>query len=135
MIANDYTVKIPDLANELGVSQRTLQRAFGRRYGMSPLKYTKLVRTFRSMVGHDYPTLRWANVPAEIDYVDQSHWIRDVRRLYGLAPGQLGANEEYHWLYYPRGSLEEKTASEDMDGLTDWREFAAASRLVDDPDD
>ncbi len=129
-IISDFATPIPELAARLGASQRTLQRAFKRRYGLTPSRYTKVVRTLRSIAGSDYLDLRWSEVPPEIEYADQSHWIRDIRNLHGLTPSQLRGELDYPWLYYPRGSSDPDKASPLWNGLPSWREFGEAARLT-----
>ncbi len=129
-IISDFATPMPEVAAGLGVSQRTLQRTFKRRYGLTPSRYAKVVRTLRSIAGSDYLDLRWSEVPPEIEYADQSHWIRDIRNLHGLTPSQLRGELDYPWLYYPRGSNDPNEATPVWNGLPSWREFGEASRLT-----
>ncbi len=128
-LVRDHTVRIPVLAERVGCSQRTLERAFKQRYGLTARRYAKIVRALRSL--RDSPlSVSWAEVPPDLDYTDQSHWIRDIRNMHGLTPSQMNVDESYPWLYYPRGSLLPEEASAKYDGHPDWREFVEATRLV-----
>lgn len=128
-LIRDHTARIPLLAESMNCSQRTIERAFKQRYGLTARRYAKIVRALRSL--RDNPLhVSWAEVPPDLDYADQSHWIRDIRNLHGLTPSQLSADESYPWLYYPRGCLSPEKASTSYDGHPDWREFVEATQLV-----
>lgn len=87
------------LADELGVSRRTLHRDIMAAAGLPPRTLAQLLR-FRATVDR----LRTrkgslADLAAESGYADQAHLTREVRRFAGLPPAALLAaarNDELH---------------------------------------
>ena len=80
--------KIDDLTRYIGLSQSALERRFRRIVGVSPKKYVSLVRLRRAVrlhtAGADLTT-----VAHTAGYFDQSHFIKDFRRVTGLAPSKF----------------------------------------------
>jgi AraC-like DNA-binding protein len=78
-------VRIDDLAQRFGVSQSTLERRFRRVAGASPKKFASIVRLRHVMslraMGADF-----TSIAHDAGYYDQSHFIRDFKRITGLAP-------------------------------------------------
>lgn len=79
------TRRINDLAEYIGLSQSALERRFRRVVGLSPKRFSSLVRLQRAVrlrqAGADL-----ASVAREAGYFDQSHFINDFRRAIGSAP-------------------------------------------------
>ena len=81
--------RISDLALELDVSSRHLQKLFEKQVGVTPKSLAKIVR-FKAL----YQTLsqRTGTSPATIEQLgiyDQSHLIREFRRYLGRTPKML----------------------------------------------
>ena len=90
------------LASRLGVTQRTLQRRFKARYGITPARYARGLRAFASVQQPGFPAISWAGVPPELDYADQSHWLKDLRDIFAIPPRRFLDNERYDWRYHAR---------------------------------
>jgi len=77
--------RMDDLTRYIGLSQSALERRFRRVVGVSPKKYASLVRLRRAVrlqaAGVDLTT-----VAHTAGYFDQSHFIKDFRRVTGSAP-------------------------------------------------
>jgi methylphosphotriester-DNA--protein-cysteine methyltransferase len=77
--------QIVDLTRYIGLSQSALERRFRRIVGVSPKKFSSLIRLRRAMrlraTGADLTTVAHA-----AGYFDQSHFIKDFRRVTGSAP-------------------------------------------------
>ena len=79
---------VPDLARELGVSARTVQRALHRTLGQGPrwvARWVRLQEVARLISVDDVPDL--AQSAATLGYVDQAHLTRDFRAAAGTTPG------------------------------------------------
>lgn len=78
---------VADLARQVAVTERTLQRLFRDYVGVSP-KY--VVRRYRLIDAaervRDGADVGWAQLAAELGYADQAHLIRDFRAATGLTP-------------------------------------------------
>jgi AraC-like DNA-binding protein len=78
---------IPELAQELAISQRQLERLYQSQVGMSPKQYAQLLRvetarlSLKQMNGQTTTTLA-----AALGYYDQSHFIHEFGAVIGLTP-------------------------------------------------
>lgn len=83
------TIRVEQLAADLGWSRRRLWARFRSEVGMTPKGATKLVRfdhaVHRLAVGQPP-----ASVAAEVGFSDQSHLHRDVAAFTGLTPSTVG---------------------------------------------
>jgi AraC-like DNA-binding protein len=82
--------RVADVAPELGLSARQLQRRCVRAFGYGPktlarvLRFQRFLRTARVA-----PSTTYARLAAECGYTDQAHLSRDCRALGGATPGEL----------------------------------------------
>jgi len=114
------TVRIAELAGEIGVAHRTLQRAYKRRYGVTMARHLRMWRFGLGIMRPNGATPTWAKVPLSLGYVDQSHFLRDARDLAGVPPDALGGAFGIRVLCYPRGDFRPRSAREDPRELRDW---------------
>lgn len=82
------TVRIADLAERAGLSQRSLERRFVNGIGATPKRLSRVIR-LRSAVFQKQHLQSWATVAHAAGYYDQSHLIRDCLELYGMTPEEL----------------------------------------------
>lgn len=81
---------IPELALELAISQRQLERLYRDQVGISPKQYAQLLRidtarlALKNMDGQSRPSL--ARLAAELGFYDQSHFIREFSTAMGITP-------------------------------------------------
>jgi AraC-like DNA-binding protein len=84
-------IRVQALAGELGMTTRTLERMFREHAGLSPKKFTRLVRfnqiLSRLRSGADRSTL--VDLAYDWGYTDQSHFIRDFKSLMQTPPGRI----------------------------------------------
>jgi AraC-like DNA-binding protein len=81
---------VPRLMAELGLSERTLRRRFEEAFGYGPKTLDRILRFQRflnSGLGPEPGTA--AQRAAAAGYADQSHLVRECRRLALCTPGQL----------------------------------------------
>ncbi len=78
---------IPELARELAISQRQLERLYQSQVGMSPKQYARLLRIDAARLAlkhlNEHTTTRLA---AELGFYDQSHFIREFSAVIGMTP-------------------------------------------------
>ena len=78
-------VRIPAIAQQIGLSQSALERRFKLRIGTTPKKFASLVRLQNVLrlrsAGNDFSRIAHA-----AGYADQSHLIKDFRRITDQAP-------------------------------------------------
>lgn len=86
--ASAGNASIAAIADEIGMSERQLERRFVARVGISPKRYARLVRFEQAAAAlRSGPSL--TEVALAAGYYDQSHFIREFRSFAGVAPGAL----------------------------------------------
>ncbi len=84
-------LRVAQLCERFGVTERTLQRLTRRRLGLAP-KWLVQRRRLHEAAGRlraGGTTL--ADLAAELGYADESHLSRDFRRVTGMTPGAFAA--------------------------------------------
>lgn len=91
IVADRSILRVDDLAAIAGVGTRALQRSFNRYVGVGPkwviARYRLHEAAERLAAGGPVDLAQMAQ---DLGYFDQSHFIRDFRRLVGRAPGDYG---------------------------------------------
>lgn len=85
LIAADF-VNVADLAQSLGMYERTLHRACLRAFGFPPMRLLRRQRFLRAL---DAVTRNYDQPLSQMfgdEYYDQSHFNREFRRYMGMAP-------------------------------------------------
>jgi transcriptional regulator GlxA family with amidase domain len=78
---------IPDLARELAISQRRLERLYHSQLGMSPKQYSQLLRVETARLALKQMDERsTAGLAAELGFYDQAHFIREFSAVIGMKP-------------------------------------------------
>ncbi len=92
-VENDSDLlRVDQLADGLGMSERTLQRLCSRRIGIGPkwlVQRRRLQEVAERLARDGTPDL--AGVAADLGYADQAHLTRDFRKVTGLTPGEYAA--------------------------------------------
>jgi AraC-like DNA-binding protein len=84
----DRTIRIADLADEIGVSVATLNRHFRAVTAMSPLQYQKQLRLQQARLRLMAEPADVAAVGYAVGYDSPSQFSREYRRLFGQPPGR-----------------------------------------------
>jgi AraC-like DNA-binding protein len=79
---------IHDAARRAELSVRQLERLFRDAYGLSPVRYRRILR-FRHSVKALRAGQTLASAAALVGFADQSHFSREVRELMGHSPNTL----------------------------------------------
>lgn len=81
--------RVDELAGDVGLSPRSLQRLFHEYVGIGP-KW--VIRRFRMREAHDRAAsgadVDWAELAAELGYADQAHFTRDFTAAVGTSPAR-----------------------------------------------
>jgi len=80
---------ISDVARQLGISVRQLERRFLSAVGVAPKLFCRLMRFKRVVRAMDGPANNWTDTAINAGYYDQPHLIRDFRQFTGKAPTAL----------------------------------------------
>ncbi len=80
-------ISIRDIAIEVGISERSLERLFSRYVGTTPKAYSRIVRfqnVLREIEGSESPDI--LDTALAFGYYDQSHLINDFNQFSGSSP-------------------------------------------------
>jgi AraC-like DNA-binding protein len=87
---------VAEIAKELGLSARQLQRRFLTAVGMTPKRFMRVTRFARVwQLATMRPPEAWAELAAEHGYADQAHLIREFRAFGAEPPARLFSSEWY----------------------------------------
>lgn len=79
--------RVVQVADAVGVSQRTLQRMFRKAIGVTPKWVIMRYRLHEAVERIETTGDRdWATLAREVGYSDQAHFIRDFKKLIGVTP-------------------------------------------------
>jgi AraC-like DNA-binding protein len=85
--ASHGSVKVADLHGELDVSRKHLAVSFSRYVGVSAKSYAQIQRFVWTLEQLRNSTdVEWSRLAAEAGYSDQSHLVRDFRRIGAASP-------------------------------------------------
>ena len=77
-------------ADQLSVSARHVRRVFDRELGISPKRFTRILRLLKIMRAADVIARPpWAQLAHSFGYADQAHLINESRALVGKTPATL----------------------------------------------
>lgn len=94
--ASDGTLRIEQLATQLGVSRQHIAARFRDQVGLSPKLYARICRFRRATAAlNAIPAPDWAQLALDCGYFDQSHLIHDFQEFAGSAP------ESFHFSNRP----------------------------------
>jgi transcriptional regulator GlxA family with amidase domain len=82
----EETLRIADIADQLGVSERTLRRDITQWVGLSPKRLSRILRFQRTLALLRTSQLDLCTTAFNSGYADQAHLGREFRELAGLTP-------------------------------------------------
>jgi AraC-like DNA-binding protein len=83
-------LRIASLHADLGVSRKQLWLRFGRELGVSPKTYAQLQRFVWTLARlRESTSVEWTRLAAAAGYSDQSHLVRDFRRVAAASPTEF----------------------------------------------
>jgi AraC-like DNA-binding protein len=86
--ASNGRLRVGELAQSLEVTPRRLERVFRRDVGLTPKRWSRVVR-FQAVfaASSDGEAGGWAAVAQRLGYADQAHLVREFREFTGRPPG------------------------------------------------
>ena len=83
-------LKIDQLASHACLSIRQFERVFQQRIGLSPKRFSRLVRFSQAwIIKEQQPGISWTDIAYQCGYFDQMHLIRDFREFAGVNPSSI----------------------------------------------
>lgn len=80
------SLKLSEWAEENGIAPWTITRGFSQVFGVSPEVFRARIRAQRALKSIQTTHASLATIAAELDFADQAHMTRSVKRLTGLTP-------------------------------------------------
>ncbi|MCG8327711.1 MAG: helix-turn-helix domain-containing protein [Chitinophagales bacterium] len=78
---------IQSLAEEFNVSIKTIERKFSHHLGVSPKKYSRILRLFHALQTQSFkPDSKLVEIAYECGFYDQMHFIKEVKHFTGMPP-------------------------------------------------
>lgn len=77
------------IARAVGVTTRTLERAFDERVGVGPKLFARVMRMQRVVARIDRGVDAWSTLALDAGFADQAHLVRDLHELAGATPTAL----------------------------------------------
>lgn len=87
------TVRIQELAAEIGCSRRYLSKRFHRQVGLPPKTVARLLRFHAVRARIAAAPARWGDIALQAGYADQAHLNREFRELAGVTPSDFVARQ------------------------------------------
>ena len=84
-------LSIASLAREIFISQRQLERLFKKQVGIPPKTYARLQQVSQARKVLKINTGSLADVGYQTGFYDQSHFIREFKKVVGMTPAQYVA--------------------------------------------
>ncbi|KZN38592.1 hypothetical protein N480_13135 [Pseudoalteromonas luteoviolacea S2607] len=86
------SIKLAQMYDTLGLNSRRVERAFIEAIGISAKEYATLVEVFNSRNAiKQNPNKPLTDIAYELEYVDQSHFIRQFKKVMQITPKQYRA--------------------------------------------
>lgn len=93
ILSAEGNITVEELASDLCVSRRHLERKFLEKTGLSPKLYARIVRMSpisNFVAHHDDEKIDWQDLVFKGGFHDQNHFVKDFKKLNRLSP------EQYH---------------------------------------
>lgn len=94
LIATNGNVRLNQLYEELGVSERTLERQFKKTIGLSPKFYSRIIRFTYIFDQIKLGKEPWLDITYDSGYYDQAHFIKNFKEFTGESPSAYGFEEK-----------------------------------------
>jgi len=88
----DHNVSIANLANHLGLSQRSLNRRFRDATNASPIKYLQKQRLSQARELLKHSNLSISEIAYRVGYLDVSYFSKLFRQFYSTTPRTFRAS-------------------------------------------
>lgn len=90
ILSNKGMLTMQKLEHRFHIHPRQLERKFQQQIGVSPVHFLKIARfqeALKLLQGDKYPKL--TEIAYELEFADQSHFIKQIRRFSGHTPKEL----------------------------------------------
>lgn len=95
VLASNGEIPVSELSEKVFWSQRQINRYFSHQFGLSLKEYCKILR-FQASLTH----IKNGELYPQLNFTDQSHFIKEIRHLSGVSPKELYKNENDRFLQF-----------------------------------
>jgi len=94
---HDGCLRISGMADQAGLSVREFERRFLAQIGVTPKRYSRIVR-FESALKRKnrFPHTRWTDIAHQLGYHDQMHMLHDFKELAGATPSNAAPEHDMY---------------------------------------
>ncbi|WP_312765369.1 AraC family transcriptional regulator [Epilithonimonas sp.] len=91
----DGEISVKELAEKIVWNERQINRYFQKQLGISLKYYCKILR-FQASLHH----IKDGNLSPQLNFTDQSHFIKEIKKLSGVSPKELFKNQNDRFLQF-----------------------------------
>lgn len=95
IFATDGDMSIHELSEKIGWSERQINRYFNQQLGISLKTYCNILR-FQASLHH----IKDGKLSPQLNFTDQSHFIKEIKKLSGVSPKELFKNQNDRFLQF-----------------------------------
>jgi AraC-like DNA-binding protein len=95
IFASNGEISIKELSEKLFWNQRQINRYFSQQFGLSLKAYCKILRFQASL-----PHIKNGELYPQLNFTDQSHFIKEIKQLSGVSPKELHKNKNDRFLQF-----------------------------------
>jgi len=88
-------ISVGELSEQVLWSPREINRYFNKQFGLSVKAYCKILR-FQASLEH----IREGELYPQLNFTDQSHFIKEIKKLSGVSPKELHKNDNGRFLQF-----------------------------------
>lgn len=88
-------INVKELAEKIVWNERQINRYFNKQLGISLKYYCKILR-FQASLHH----IKDGNLFPQLNFTDQSHFIKEIKKLSGVSPKELFKNQNDRFLQF-----------------------------------
>lgn len=88
-------ITVAGLSEEINWSPRQINRYFNQQFGLSLKAYCQILRFQASL-----PHIKAGKLAPQLNFTDQSHFIKEIKKLSGVSPKELSKNQNDRFLQF-----------------------------------
>ncbi|WP_144208895.1 helix-turn-helix domain-containing protein [Shewanella donghaensis] len=81
--------RINEIAQQIKISERTINRVFTNAVGLSPKQFSSIIRLRRAIDCLNIPDYAVSSIALDCGFADQAHMTREIKSYMGQTPSQL----------------------------------------------
>ncbi len=95
IFSSNGEISVQELSEKIIWSPRQINRYFNQQFGLSLKAYCKILRFQASL-----PHIKAGTLTPQLNFTDQSHFIKEIKSLSGVSPRELSKNQNDRFLQF-----------------------------------